>query len=165
MFLSRFCLFAFAAVPAAPAGSIGVDASASAGGGRWFNRNDAPGSVWAGSFSWAQTAVIKWTVPTFSADAAPLPTAPVPFNECKFAAVPAVPPAAPPAGGAPPCAAVPLPATWTGYKITGTGTKKSTAVSTGAGSSNVGTVFYGADWTVTANGAGTFNVVAVATDP
>jgi hypothetical protein len=139
-----------------------VDASAYAGSGRFFINNSSSSSVWFGSFTWAQTAVIKWTVPTFTADGGPLPTTPVPFNECKYAATSRP---TPPPGGPPPCPKVPLDATWLGYSISGTGTKGSTATSTGSGSSTAGSAFYGASWTVTANGTGTYDVVAVATDP
>jgi hypothetical protein len=38
-------------------------------------------------------------------------------------------------------------------------------LSTGAGSSSVGVLFYGANWTVTASGTGTYDVLAVAKDP
>lgn len=133
---------------AAPAAQA---ASAHGASGRWFVRAADAGSssVWFGSFTWATTATINWTLPTFSADATALPTAPVPFTEPKYTL----------AGG------FPTARTWTGYNVTGTGPAGSLALSTGTGSSNVGAVFYGADWSVTASGAGTYDVEAVARDP
>src|SRR5204863_3385227 len=126
------------------------DASAHAASGRWFVKAADAGSsnVYFGTFGWARAAGINWTVPTFTADAAALPTAPVPFSECKFTV--ATPPPCPGAG-------FPTARVWTGYSIAGTGPAGSKAFSTGAGSSDVGVIFYGADWNVTASGAGTYD--------
>lgn len=125
--------------------------SAHGASGRWFVRAADAGSssVWFGTFGWASTAAINWTLPTFTADGAALPTAPVPFIEPKYTLV----------GG------FPTARVFTGYNVTGTGPAGSLAVSTGTGSSNVGIAFYGANWSVTASGAGTYDVRAVAKDP
>ncbi len=126
-------------------------AEASAGSAWWRAASDSDsGSVWFGSFSWSQTAQIKWTVPTFEADKTPLPTAPVPFNEPKFntAANPSFPPAY----------------TWNGFSITGTGPAGSTVSATGRGSSSTG-LFYGAAWSVTATGTGDYHSVSQGDDP
>lgn len=127
-------------------------ASAHAASGRWFVRAaDADSSsVWFGTLGWASKANINWTLPTFTADAAALPTAPVPFSEPKFN-VPAL--------------GFPTARQFTGYNLTGTGPLGSLALSSGTGSSSAGAVFYGADWSVTASGAGTYDVRAVAKDP
>jgi hypothetical protein len=128
-----------------------VDASASASSGGWFAKSGDEGtsSVWFGTLSWANTANINWTVPTFSADSTPLPTTPVPFSEPKFNVAGTLPTAR----------------TWTGYSIHGVGPLGSAVVSTGGGSSSVGAVFYGSNWNVQVGGLGTYNVKAVATDP
>ena len=128
-----------------------IDASASASSGGWFAKTGdvGTGSVWFGSTSWAATAKITWTVPTFTADHTPLPTKPVPFSEAKFT-------------GPPPAAT-----TFTGYSIIGVGPLGSAVISTGGGSSSVstGAVFYGANWNVQVGGLGTYDVKAVANDP
>lgn len=126
-------------------------ASAHAASGRWFVKaaDSDSSSVWFGSFTWAQTANINWTLPTFTADGAPVPTVPVPFTEPKYTIA----------------AGWPSARTFTGYNVTGTGAKGSTATSSGFGSSSVGAIFYGADWTVNASGSGTYDVKAVANDP
>jgi hypothetical protein len=129
-----------------------VDASAYAQNGSWFYKaaNASSSSVWFGTLSWASTASINWTVPTFTADAVALGTAPVPFSEPKFTV---------------PATGLPTAITFAGYNISGTGPLKSTVTSVGAGSSNVGILFYGANWNVTVKGSGTYSAYAVAKDP
>jgi hypothetical protein len=131
-----------------------VDAYAHAKGGSWWYKPSDSGSssVWFGTLSWASTARINWTVPTFTANSLAQPTAPVPFSETKFD-VPAM--------------GFPTAKTWVGYSINGTnpGPPISTVNSTGSGSSNVGPVFYGANWTVTGTGTKNYDVYAVAKDP
>lgn len=147
----RPCLAAAAAALALCAMPAAQAASAHGASGRWFVRaaDASSSSVWFGTFGWATTAAINWTLPTFTADGVALPTAPVPFIEPKYTLV----------GG------FPTARVFTGYNVTGTGPGGSLAVSTGTGSSNVGLAFYGANWSVTASGAGTYDVQAVAKDP
>ncbi|MFZ5520364.1 MAG: PEP-CTERM sorting domain-containing protein [Pseudomonadota bacterium] len=147
----RPCLAAAAAALALCAMPAAQAASAHGASGRWFVRaaDASSSSVWFGTFGWATTAAINWTLPTFTADGVALPTAPVPFIEPKYTLV----------GG------FPTARVFTGYNVAGTGPGGSLAVSTGTGSSNVGLAFYGANWSVTASGAGTYDVQAVAKDP
>jgi PEP-CTERM motif-containing protein len=127
-----------------------IDAGAGAASGNWYYKSDeGSSSVWFGTLSWATKASINWAVSKFTADGAAQPTAPVPFSEIKFT----------------PTTPLPTAKVFTGYNIAGTGTSGSTVISTGAGSSNVGVAFYGANWNVTASGGGTYGVRADANDP
>ena len=121
-----------------------------ASGNWWYKSDEGSSSVWTGTLGWATTANINWTVSKFTADGVAQLTAPVPFKETKFG----------PAAGGFPTAKV-----FTGYNITGTGPSGSKVYSTGAGSSNVGIVFYSANWNVTVSGGGTYGVRADAKDP
>lgn len=149
----RTCLFSVLSIAAITLDANPAQAGASAyakSGSWWYKAANADSdSVWFGSFTWASTATINWTVPIFTADGAALPTAPVPFTEAKYAVA----------------GALITPLVFAGYSISGTGPLGSKVFSTGVGSSATGAVFYSADWSVTVSGIGTYAVQAKAKDP
>ena len=142
---------AFAICGAVTPSAVLAAGAGAASGNWWYKSDEGSSSVWFGTLGWATKADINWAVSKFTADGVAQPTTPVPFKEAKFGPAPK--------GG------YPTAKTFTGYNITGTGPSGSKVYSVGAGSSNAGIVFYGANWNVTVSGGGTYGARADANDP